>query len=333
MADVATVARTFRAGARRRGNPARVALAGRYGRVLTGLRADAERAERTVAALRRSGLTPSRATLDDLAEVRGLRDRTQARLLTVAATVGPLLDGETRREVLAAVRDAKRLTGLLGAPAADVDGIAVMNLVGQLRRGPVHDLLAARAGADADQVAQLLVDGLVLGRDPRTTAALMSQHVQGSSMASALRVVRTETHRARREASRVVYSQTGGISGWVWVCSLTPTSCGLCWAKHGTVHGLNEPMGTHPNCTCELAPFTGQDILTGAELFDALTDTEQDTALGAATARAYRAGAITLDELVGQRSDPEWGPVGAQRSLLSVLGADAAQFYRPNQTR
>lgn len=329
-ADVITAARRFRKQARARGNPARALLASRYARVVAQTRRDAARLERQVEVLRRNGRAPSREQVAALETARTARARTQDALLSVVPTVERLIDEGARREVIHAVRDTQSLgTRGLTPQMSDIDTVAVMNLVGVADRGPVQQLLTDRAGRDADTVVQHLVDGLVLERDPSETAQLVQAAIDGSSLAAALRLVRTETHRARREAARVVYANTTGCRGWVWVCSLTPTSCGLCWSQHGQHFPLSEPMGTHPNCTCEVVPWFGEDRMTGVELFDALTPAEQDTAIGPAAARAYRAGALTLPDLARTGRHPVWGPVGTQASLVSVLGDRAREFYRP----
>lgn len=329
MGDVVATARRFREQARRRGAPARAQLARRYAKVLAGVRRDTARVERDVAVLRRNGREPSPDVVRALESLQGLRARTQSGLLDAAATVFDVLGVEVRREVLAALADATQLTRAAGASmTARIDETAVLNLAGNVERGPLADLLAERAGADADAVATLLVDGLIRGRDTAKTAQLVAARIDGGSLAAAQRLVRTETHRARREAARVVYGHTPGCLGWVWICSLTPTSCGLCWARHGHVYPLNEPMPTHPNCSCECAPYFGEEVDKGEDLFDALTPAEQDTALGPATAAAYRAGAVTLQGLARTGRHPLWGPVGVQASLSSVLGAaGAARFY------
>lgn len=330
MSDVVKAARKFRTQARRRGNPARIVLARRYAQVAADVRREGLALERRADALRRNGVHVGPELLASLEETRALRLRTQRALLDAAETVGGLLDSETRREVIHALRDARELANL---PTRDtlenrVEDMAVTNLVALVDRGPLLDLLRARAGRDADQAATLLVDGIVRQRPFQDTAAKLSQLIDGSSHAAALRLVRTETHRARREAQRVVYIRAGHVAGWTWVCSLTPNSCGLCWAQHGQVFPLSEPMATHPNCTCECAPYTGTDELTGVELFDALTDDEQDRALGPATARAYRDGALTLPDLVRTGRHPVWGPTGVQASLVGVLGERAQGYYR-----
>lgn len=328
--EVVAAARRFRTNARRRGTPARAVLASRYAKVAADLRRDGLALERRASALRRNGLHVGPELLASLEETRALRLRTQRALLDAADTAMAVVDAETRREVLHALRDARELAKLSTRYSLEnrVEDLAVTNLVALADRGPVRGLLRARAGTDADQAAQVLVDGIVRQQPFEATAAKLSQLIDGSSHAAALRLVRTETHRARREAQRVVYLRAGHVTGWVWVCSLTPTSCGLCWAQHGRVFPLSEPMGTHPNCTCECAPYTGTDELTGPELFDALSEAEQDQALGPATARAYRDGALTLPDLVRTAHHPIWGPTGVQSSLVGVLGDRARECYR-----
>jgi hypothetical protein len=333
--DVTGAARRFRDEARRRGSPARATLARRYAQVAAGVRRDALDLGRAVAAMRAGGMEPTAELVAALRETHELRARTNARLVTVADGVLDLLDRETAREVRHALRDARALVRLRDRSrtlAQLIDETSVLNMVGVTERGPLRELLVARAGRDADAVARVLVDGMVRGRTTQAMAADVSGLITHGSHADALRIVRTETHRARREAARITYLRTPGVVGWRWVCSLTSRSCGLCWGMHGQVLPLNQPMPTHPNCSCELAPvWAGEETdpgELGTALFDALTPAEQDQAIGAAAARAYRAGAITLPDLARTGRSPQWGPTGRQASLREVLGDRAQDFYR-----
>lgn len=329
MADVIETARRFRSAARRRGTAARALLAERYARAATATVNDAMRLEARVLDREFGRATVPAELLRQRDDVRGFRAGTRARLLRVADTVETLLTSDAAREVKHARLDAQAL--VRAATKLDlpdqVRAVAVENLVALTDKGPLLDLLERRAGSDADRAVDILVDGFVRGRPVREMAGDLRGVITGGSMADALRIVKTETHRARREAQRVVYSHDRRVLGWTWVCSMSPTSCGLCWAQHGRHFGTNEPMATHPNCSCECAPWYGEPVDTGVDLFDALTDAEQDTAIGGAAGRAYRAGAIRLSDLVLTGRHDLWGPTGVQRSLVSVLGDRAADFY------
>lgn len=326
--DVVRKARKFRSDARRRGTPARAELTRRYARIVEQVRRDGEWLDRHVRNLYRDGQVPSADLIRRLEGYQLLQFRLERELLDAARTVFDLVDGETRREVVHALKDARALLNLDDADRFDeFDRVAMENLTGVGASGPVRDRLTRLAGPNADQVMQHIVDGLVLNRSYSQTADLIEASIVNGSHAHALRIVRTETARARREACRLVYLQTSGVTGWIWICSLTPTSCGLCWAMHGKVFRLDEPMPTHPNCSCECAPYTGPSVDLGVDLFDALTPDEQDAAIGASHGRAYRAGAITLPDLVHTGRDPEWGPTGTQRSLVGILGPEASRWY------
>jgi hypothetical protein len=334
MRDIVETARRFRYEARQRGSVTSALLARSYARVVKGIRLDAVHLEQQVRALRLAGIEPDAALVESLADMQALRRRTALGLVKAADDGMHLLGLETPREYRIARNDAHALMALRikDLPEDRLLDAGVRNLVGVTHAGPLRDLLVARAGDDADKVADILTDALVRDRPMRQTAEDIRQLIEGSSMSATLRMVRTETHRARREAQRLTYANTRGVLGWTWVCSLTPRSCGLCWAQHGQHFPLSEPMATHPNCSCECAPWFGEETDeadTGLALFDALSATEQATAIGAATARAYHAGAFTLDQLIRTGRHPQWGPTGGQAPLSAVLGAQARDFYRP----
>lgn len=56
---------------------------------------------------------------------------------------------------------------------------------------------------------------------------------------------------AYREGARAArLAERENVYGWVWVAELSTTTCVLCWANHGTVHDVTEPLDTHWNCRC-----------------------------------------------------------------------------------
>lgn len=126
--------------------------------------------------------------------------------------------------------------------------------------GPLGDLLA-ELGSDAGaRVRTALLTGLATGQNPRAIAR-HARDALGGNMARALTIARTEVLRSYREATRQTYKANRDVvQGWVWNASLDRRTCAMCVAMHGTVHGLDETMDTHPSCfpagTLVVAPQT-----------------------------------------------------------------------------
>lgn len=198
---------------------------------------------------------------------------------------------------------------------------------------PLQQVFATLGATTRARVADLLVSGVVLGRNPRTIARDI-QRATGAPLSRCLTIARTESLRAYREASRASYQRSGVSSGWVWYSALDRRGCIACWAQHGTIHPLNEPMAAHPNCRCTMLPVVDgwtPPVPTGAEVFERLSDAEQQALLGPSKYRAYKDGAVSLADLVKLHNHPTWGPSVQERSLVSALGdaGRAAGYYRP----
>jgi hypothetical protein len=112
-----------------------------------------------------------------------------------------------------------------------------------------------------------------------------------------------------------------------------------CIAQHGTYHPTSEILNDHHNGRCAMVPVTvswrdlGLDIpdkapmQTGQEWFDGLSDAEQAAMFdNNAMYKAFKAGAIGWDDLIGEHDDRVYGKMLQLPSLKAMLG-DAAQDY------
>jgi SPP1 gp7 family putative phage head morphogenesis protein len=201
--------------------------------------------------------------------------------------------------------------------------LAVERMVGFAGDGSPLRTLLNKLGADAAlRVSDALTQAVALGYNPRKTAAQIRAAL-GGNLARALLISRTETIRAHREASRQTYlANSDVVEGWQWVAALGPRSCPVCWAMHGTIHPLTEPLASHPACRCTSIPIVDLSapsrVKPGAEEFARLSEAEQRQILGPGKFAAYNAGKLPLENLVGFRRDPQWGPVRFERSLSAA---------------
>jgi SPP1 gp7 family putative phage head morphogenesis protein len=211
--------------------------------------------------------------------------------------------------------------------------------------GAITQLLAGLGPDAAVAVSDALVQGIATGSNPRQIAKQM-QNALGGNLTRALTIARTETLRAYREASRGEYvANSDVLNGWIWIADLSPRTCASCWAQHGSEHPLDEPMATHPNCRCTMAPLTkswdelGFDkatpesvrIAPGRSEFRKLPAAQQRAVLGERKYAAWKEGRIELADLVAERESPIWGRSSGEATLSAALrnaearaGADAA---------
>ncbi len=259
----------------------------------------------------------------------------------------------TLREQTAVVRAAesqaatliktKRLAGSAVEAGVVFDRLpadVIQQLVGFASDGtPVRaafERLAIDLGLETGaRVRDALTQGVTLGWSPTQIARKVRREAEargGNPMRAPAVVrrlntlVRTETFRAYREATREVYQANKRLlRGWRWVSAKSPTTCVVCWAMDGQVFKLTEPMQSHLNCRCVTVPTIigeKEKYETGAERFAKLEPGVQRDLLGDAAFEAYRAGRLSLQDLVGVRTSEQWGVSRFRRSLKDVLGSD-----------
>lgn len=214
---------------------------------------------------------------------------------------------------------------------------ALQELIGFSGDGaPLSELLAQLGPATAANIRGALLGGLAAGYNPRKIARQIRDDLNGN-LFRAETIARTETLRSYREASRMGYQENDDIvTRWRWSAYHGGRTCAVCLAMDGREFDLPTPLGTHPNCRCALLPvmkswaelgFTGPGLEevdygeTGAAWFARQDAATQDGVLGSAKGAAYRAGQMTLDDLVAYRNDRTWGPTRWERSLKEAVAA------------
>lgn len=202
---------------------------------------------------------------------------------------------------------------------------------------PLYRLLESISSDFADAAMDILIDGVLLGRNPKKTANLMREKL-AITTSRALTIARTETLRARRYADRAAYQANSDIiEGWIWNAALDMRTCPACWAMHGTRHTNAEILDDHPNGRCAMMPafrswaeigeIIGADfsamrddppIKSGAAVFAALSASQQLEILGRKRYALWKSGALELMDFVGRKYSPVWGSV---RFALSARAA------------
>ncbi|GAP14887.1 phage Mu protein F like protein [Longilinea arvoryzae] len=279
-----------------------------------------------------------------------LRAQTEAQIREFAAYANTSIRSQQLYAVEQAQSHAEQLVRLgLGTPPEGVTldfnrlpTEALSDLIGFLSDGsPLSSSLAELAGSAGQAVADGLVTGLALGWNPRRIAASIRQAL-GGDLVRALRLARTETLRAYRESTRRNYQANSNVlHGWIWMSARNERTCGMCWAMHGTKHGLDEMLDDHPNGRCTMLPWTktwaelgydgvpdNPELEPGSKLFEKLNPEKQRAILGPAKYAAWRDGRFTLSQIVGRRNDPRWGSMRFERNLKDLIGEDATNYTR-----
>ncbi len=181
----------------------------------------------------------------------------------------------------------------------------------------------------AQHISDIILTDSTMGKGVQATVRHIRRYVDMPRY-DAERMVRTVTLWSARKASHQVYRENSDIvSGWRWSATLDRRVCMSCVVMHGRVFPNNQTLNDHHQGRCAAVPitrFTGS-VQPGVEWFNDLPESEQQTMMGRSAYRAWKDGAINLDQLSTEHVDPTYGPMKHETSLTSIIGADAAGAY------
>jgi SPP1 gp7 family putative phage head morphogenesis protein len=209
---------------------------------------------------------------------------------------------------------------------------AVADLVGFTETGPLRELLD-KLGPDVSQgFREALIESVAIGRNPRETARRVRKEFS-VGLSKALRISRTEQLRSYRAATLRNYQANSDIiDGWVWLAAKQGRTCPMCLAMDGTEHKLSETLNDHPQGRCRAIPHVKGHKLpqreTGTEWFEKQDETTQRKVLGNAGYEAFKAGAVKLQDFVGQKRSKDWGTMRYAKSLTQILGREEAAKWK-----
>ena len=250
-----------------------------------------------------------------------------------------------------------------GAFPRGADEARIGELFGRLTREPLYHLFGVMAdgtplynyfrlgtatvpGLSADVVERIrgaLEQALIEGWNPRKAAAYF-RDAMGVGLTRSLAIARTETLRAYREATRFDYI-TYGVERWEWHAAMDIRTCCACAALDGEIFDVYQEPDMHVNCLCTMVPVIGEPgprerrvqwpeegtfVGNGRDWFESLTDDQKREWMGGGNFNAWKAGAVTLQDFIGDRTHPVFGHSYVQESLVGILGDDAAQYYVRN---
>ncbi len=128
---------------------------------------------------------------------------------------------------------------------------AVRAMIGMSSEGaPLYDLLMKSYPQTVEDIADQLIKSTALGINPRVTARLLTDKLDGNFKRS-LRIARTEQMNAYREASRL-QMEANGLDKWEWLAE--DDACDYCLEQNGKQFSTEKVMQTHPNCRCAMLP-------------------------------------------------------------------------------
>jgi hypothetical protein len=213
-----------------------------------------------------------------------------------------------------------------------VDPLAVEAAMTTMHR-PAFEQAVRNYGDQYVKAAQsILITGLAAGQNSRTTARLLRQLITDMPAQSAATMTRTLQMNSYRSATAMHQRANSRVLGkQIRVAALDARCCVACLALHGREYPVGEEIVDHANGRCiGIGIPRGSEVTveSGPEWLDGQPEAVQQQIMGRANWNAWKAGAVRLDQFVGYRNDPVWGPQTVQRSLKGILGpAGANRFY------
>lgn len=219
---------------------------------------------------------------------------------------------------------------------------------------PLARLFEDIAVTSSDNIKRELIRSAAVGLSPRAIAGNIADAI-GGDLARGLTIARTEVLRGYREGTRAAWAGNPLVDQWEWRSARDETTCAVCWSMDSRYFPTSEPMATHPNCRCTMLPvlpglasIEADQMLTAGTLTDlkglrqqraaeaealglrhrsgdslvafrSLTDAAQRAIMGKTRHEAWKAGKVTLGNMVSiPKSGGEWGRVPTLRTLETL---------------
>lgn len=348
LPPIIQAANRFRAAILRRERDAAIRLVQAYGRAYQRLQGDIDALLATIAQMP----NPTWAQVEQLSIYRRLLGQIQDEIGRYAIIAENELNEGARAAILAALQDGQRLTqaSLPGLEAAQIRALwvtlnpeQVFTIIGFLQEdSPLYQNLRALGDDVAALVADILRTGIILGRNPRVIARMITE-ATGQGLTWSLNMARTAQLYAYREASRATFlANSHVVRGWQWFAEIgDPRTCLSCVMMHGTEHPLDEPLNDHHSGRCAMIPITRTyaelglpnvpedrtPIQTGVDWFRGLDAATQRAMMGNARYNAWRAGEFDLPALSAPYQNDVYGTMLREASLRGILGERARLYY------
>jgi len=262
--------------------------------------------------------TPTMGMLQRSRRYRALMEQTRDELRKYEAFMEPRIRSGQEDMITLALQHSRQAVNAVATEAQMVvqfDRLpvsAVENMVGLAGDGsPLRAVLndAARVGPDA--MAQELVNGIALGRNPVAVARRAIRLGLGQSFTRMQTVARTEQLRVYRETTLQSYGASNVVIGYKRLSARDDRVCPACLMADGQQYPIGHGFDEHPNGRCALIPVlanvTPVRFQTGQEWFTQQPEATQRRILGAGRYEAWRDGRASLDDMVTRIDNPTWG--------------------------
>ncbi len=189
---------------------------------------------------------------------------------------------------------------------------AVERLAGLAGDGsPLRAILEEATRGAGDRLAEHLVAGIALGKNPVEVARQALRMGLGQSFTRIQNISRTEMLRAYRVTTLEQYASSRVVKSYRRLSARDDRVCAGCLFADGQEYPIDYGFDSHVNCRCTTLPVLANvpfpAYQDGQSWFTSQPEATQRSILGKGRYEAWRDGRASLDDLVTRQWDATWG--------------------------
>jgi SPP1 gp7 family putative phage head morphogenesis protein len=262
--------------------------------------------------------TPSMGQLQRSRRYRALMEQTRDELRKYEDYLEPRIRSGQADMITAAMEHSRQAVNAVATEAQMVvqfDRLpvsAVNDMVGLAGDGsPLRAILNDAARVGPDRMAQELVNGIALGRNPIQVARTAMRLGLGQSFTRMQAIARTEQLRVYRQVSLESYQNSRIVIGYKRLSARDDRTCIACLAADGRFYRVDEGFDEHVQGRCSLIPVLANVppvvYEDGQTWFNRQPESVQREMLGRGRYDIWRRGDASLDDMVTRIDNPTWG--------------------------
>lgn len=240
-------------------------------------------------------------------ELRKYEDYLEPRIRSGQSDMITLALQHSQQAVNAVATEAQVVVPFNRLPVSAVNSMVGLAGDGSPLRAVLND--AARVGPDA--MAQELVNGIALGRNPIAVARRAIRMGLGQSFTRMQNIARTEQLRVYRQVALESYGNSRIVIGYKRLSARDSRTCIACLAADGQFYPISHGFDEHPQGRCSLIPVLASVppvvYEDGQTWFNRQPESVQREMLGRGRYDIWRRGDASLNDMISRSWSDDWG--------------------------